>query len=175
MSKVYTHRKYPDLIVQDVIIRNPSDDNVDVDLSRVRPCGPNHRDGRLANQNVDICTYTTDTTNNKLIVVTTVAAKLAARVSVRAKSSESFRVLTVVDYSEPTVKDMFDQQRKEMERVAMETYGRLAAIAPNTLDAEHVNVWKAVRGESLCSHTYSCGTPTSSSRTRWRPTRSTIG
>ncbi|MED6277245.1 hypothetical protein CHARACLAT_011209 [Characodon lateralis] len=122
------HRSRPNVYLQRIHIKNPSDRAATVDIS---PSSPGSRSrfsssvDKLDDREVELSSGTVQVESNRVVLVVVVTRKLKSRIQVPAKSDYSDNILSVVWTSEPiesskleaTFSSLRDGAKKEMEEL----------------------------------------------------------
>ncbi|BFZ15883.1 hypothetical protein BsWGS_18922 [Bradybaena similaris] len=150
-TQLYAHRSRPALLVQDVLIQNPSPNAVVVELDQIGASGWDDvemqrvsytpRSGEKVDYKVFSGTVAVTNSNTKIAVAVAAVSIASKEVTVEAASTKRFHFLTAVYYSRPFpaqnahkyVPDCIEQAKGELEK-GLE-------INENVLKLEHTKVW----------------------------------
>ncbi|XP_076068171.1 uncharacterized protein KIAA2013 homolog isoform X2 [Oratosquilla oratoria] len=148
----YAHRTLPNLLLQDIKVINPTEDNIIVDVDHMGlgdwPSANadviklQHGDGE---HEYTVVTGNIDAANqDEVIPVSIVTLKVPSSLQVKARMSTTLHVVTSVNYTDPIPRESFDEVKKESEQHAIEILKEAVTGNIKKLRSSHMNVWKAL-------------------------------
>lgn len=146
----YAHRTLPAVLVQEIKIVNPTNENFNMGLQQTKvtdwPTAVSH-----------IVTFDRDTegteyhiytglisipSSSSLVAVSVVSKNVPHTLEVKARSSTSIQVLTAVNYSEPISEEEYAAWKDVVEKQAVDHMRRaLTRANRHSFKEDHMNVW----------------------------------
>lgn len=153
--QIYAHRTIPSLLVQDIKITNPNDEDIFASVERgglskwltasVREEKVQHGDGD--HDYLVISGSLKD--SSKQIGVAIVTTKLPSTIEVEKRSSVTLHVYTVVNYSTLKKGERIEASKDRLESQSLQTIKKVAMMTVRQLRASHVEVWQHLFSSGL--------------------------
>lgn len=147
----YAHRTMPSILVQDITITNPTNENLFLNLHQIKlsnwPTAVSQivtfQHG-LGDHEYHVVTGMLQVPNSKsnVIAVSIVSKKIPRTVEVKAHKSATLEFLTSIEYSEPIDKADYAIKKDIIETHCTEKMKRALLKTRQSRLADHINVWQ---------------------------------
>lgn len=145
--QIYAHRTIPSLLVQDIKITNPTDEDVVLSLERGglskwhTSVVYTHK-FKIGSEEHDCLVITGSLTDGaKQFVVAITTTKLPSTIEVKKRSSQTFHVYTITTYSTMLNIGKYTAIKENLEMDALQMMNSVVTMTSRQLRAAHVEVW----------------------------------
>ncbi|KAK7870411.1 hypothetical protein R5R35_003745 [Gryllus longicercus] len=147
----YAHRTMAAILVQDISITNPTNENLFLNLQQLKlsnwPTAVSHTvtfQHGIGDHDYQAVTGMVEVANpnSDVIAVSIVSKKIPRTVEVKAHKSATLEFLTSIEYSEPIHKGDYAAKKDITENQCMEKMKRAVLKTRQNRQADHVNVWQ---------------------------------
>lgn len=147
----YAHRRRPSVLIQEIKIRNPTGEDVILDLRQIAVSewqgAVTHtkriNSGRAEDVSYGVTSGVVEVDSAKIAVVV-FNLKLPETVTVKASSSWSYHMVTVVRYQLLEKKEDADAITKQLNEQVEKEFSDVVNIESKMLRREHTNIWTAL-------------------------------